>query len=503
MKKKNEYFEMSDLEKDLKVRSIRGGFVTGTAQVMKFCLNIGSTVVLARLLTPEDYGLISMVGAVIGFVSLFKDLGLSMATIQRKDIDQNQVSMLFWINVAISIFIMLLTSSLSYLIATFYKEPRLVRITIALSFAFIFGGITVQHQALLRRKMKFFALALVEISSMIISVLIAIGFAMYGARYWSLVIMQLSLAICNAIGVWVACEWRPGRPTRNSNIRSMLNFGGNLTGFNVLNYFTRHLDQVLIGRAWGTQQLGMYAKAYQLLLMPIQQVSAPITSVAIPTLSSLQNDKIRYRHYFCTALNMIAYITCPLIMGLAALSDEIIFLVLGSQWTAAGRIFKVLAFAAYFQPFLYTTGWIYISLGQTDRMVKWSLVCVPACVAVFFIGLPWGAYGVAVSYSLYYLFMVLPNFMYAIKESPIRLSDAVRAVWRPVTISILIYLAIAYGKYVLNGFSQIYTVVFSLIISMIVFGVSILAWPSAKLETIEMRDAIKLIRSTRYSPTNA
>jgi PST family polysaccharide transporter len=503
MKKTREYFETGDLEKDLKVRSISGGFVTGTAQIIKFCLNIGSTVILARLLTPADYGLISMVSAIIGFVSLFKDLGLSMATVQRKYIDQNQVSMLFWINVALSILVMLFTATISYAIAGFYKEPRLVGITIALGSAFIFGGITVQHQALLHRKMKFFALALVEVISILVSILIAIAFALYGAGYWSLVMMQVTLAICNAVGVWVACGWRPSRPTMDSNVRSMLNFGGNLTGFNILNYLARNLDHVLIGRAWGSQQLGMYAKAYQMLLMPIQQVSTPITSVAIPTLSSLQNDTNRFRHYYCTALTLIAYITCPLIMIMAALSDEIIFIILGDQWSGAGRIFKVLAFAAFFQPLLNTTGWIYISLGQTYRMMIFSLVTVPACIAAFFIGLPWGAYGVAVSYTLYYLFMVLPNYMYAIKESPIRLIDALKSVWRPIMISLFIHIVITYGKFLFSGFGHIYIVVFSVIISVIIFSVSIFAWPNAKAEAIELIDVIKLIRSRKFTPIRA
>jgi PST family polysaccharide transporter len=190
-------------------------------------------------------------------------------------------------------------------------------------------------------------------------------------------------------------------------------------------------------------------------------------------------------------------------MGMAALSDEIIFVVLGDQWSGAGRIFKVLAFAAFFQPLLNTTGWIYISLGQTDRMMKWSLVTVPACIAVFFIGLPWGAYGVAVSYTLYYLFMVLPNFMYAIKESPIRLVDVLKSVWRPLTISLFIYIASIYSKHILNGFSQIYILALSVMISAIVFIVSILAWPKAKNETSELRDAIKLIWSRKYSPIQA
>jgi PST family polysaccharide transporter len=407
--------------------------------------------------------------------------------------------MLFYINVAMSIGIMLFTMIISYAVASFYKEPSLMLITIVLAFGFLFSGITVQHQALLRRNMKFMALAVIEVISISLSVIVAVVFAWYGAGYWALVAMQLTLAISNAIGVWVACDWRPTRPVSNANVRSMLNFGGNLTGFNVLNYFARNLDNILIGRVWGPQQLGIYAKAYQLLLLPIQQVNAPITNVAIPILSSLQNEKNRFKNYYCTALNMIAYLTCPLIMGMAALSDELIYIILGSQWIGAARIFKVLAFAALFQPLLNTIGWIYISLGQTDRMIKWSLVTVPACIAVFFIGLPWGAYGVAVSYTIYFILMVIPNLMYACAQSPITLMDGVKSVWRPLLISMFMYIAVIYSKSIFDGFSQIFIIIFSVMIGLVVFASSIIAWPKAKIEATELKDAIRLIRFKNYS----
>ncbi len=151
----NNFFDTEYLKADLKGRSVRGGAVTMAAQGIKFFLQIGSTVVLARLLTPEDFGLIAMVTAVTGFVMMFKDMGLSMATVQRAEIDHAQISTLFWINVVLSLAFMLLTATLAPAIAWFYSEPRLTWITLALAGAFIFSGFTVQHQALLRRQMNF------------------------------------------------------------------------------------------------------------------------------------------------------------------------------------------------------------------------------------------------------------------------------------------------------------------------------------------------------------
>jgi len=201
------------------------------AQGVRFFLRMGSTVVLARLLTPQDFGLIAMVTVITGFVMMFKDMGLSMATVQRDEVNHAQISTLFWINVGLSLCVMLLTAALAPVIAWFYGEPRLVWVTLALASAFIFGGFTVQHQALLRRQMRFGTLAVIGIISMVVGIITAIIAALSGAGYWSLVLMQLATAITIAIGVWVGCDWRPGLFVRRSGIRKMLAFGGNLTGF--------------------------------------------------------------------------------------------------------------------------------------------------------------------------------------------------------------------------------------------------------------------------------
>ena len=229
----NNFFDTEYLKTDLKGRSVRGGAVTMAAQGVTFFIRMGSTMVLARLLTPQDFGLIAMVTAVTGFVVMFKDMGLSMATVQKAEINHGQISTLFWINVVLSLGVMLVTAALAPAIAWFYGEPRLTWITLALAGAFVFGGLTVQHQALLRRSMRFGTLALIGIIGMLVGIVAAIIAAWYGAGYWALVIMQLSGAIAGAIAVWVACGWRPSLPVRCSGVREMLAFGGNLTGFNI------------------------------------------------------------------------------------------------------------------------------------------------------------------------------------------------------------------------------------------------------------------------------
>ena len=425
------FFDTEYLKADLKGRSVRGGAVTMAAQGVIFPLRIGSTVVLARLLTPQDFGLIAMVTVITGFVMMFKDMGLSMATVQRDEVNHAQISTLFWINVGLSLCVMVVIAALAPVIAWFYGEPRLTWITLALASAFVFSGFTVQHQALLRRQMRFGTLALIQIISMVVGIITAIIAASYGAGYWALVLMQLATAITIAIGVWVGCDWRPGLPVRRSGIRKMLAFGGNLTGFNFMNYFARNMDNVLIGRFWGPSQLGLYSKAYGLLLLPVQQITGPIMAVATPSLSRLQNDAERYRKYYLKAISLIAFVTMPSVMFLIIMSDEIIGLVLGQQWIGASRIFAILGISALFQPVLSTVGCLFISTGRTDRMFKWGIFSSLCIVVSFIVGLPFGAIGVATAYTICILLLAVPALWYATKTTPITLLSIFRILWHP------------------------------------------------------------------------
>ena len=427
----NNFFDTEYLKADLKGRSVRGGAVTMAAQGVRFVLGMGSTVVLARLLTPQDFGLIAMVTAVTGFVMMFKDMGLSMATVQRAEINHNQISTLFWINVVLSIGVMVVTAALAPVIAWFYGEPRLTWITLALAGAFIFGGLTVQHQALLRRNMRFGSLAFIQIISMVAGIATAIVSAFYGAGYWSLVLMQLATAIAGAIAVWVVCGWRPGLPVRRPGVRSLLAFGGYLTASNVLNYLVRNLDNILLGAVWGATSVGLYSKAYGLLMLPIRQVNGPLTAVAIPALSSLQNNPDEYRRYYVKAIAILAFLSMPLIVFVLCSAKDVVLLILGQQWVNSIPIFMALAPAALLGSLNVVTGWVFVPLGRTNRQLRCCLFGSIVTITAFFVGLRWGALGVAVAFSIALLIARLPQIIYAYHGTPLRLSNLGSVLWRP------------------------------------------------------------------------
>lgn len=462
-------FNSEYLSQDLAQKSVRGGMTTMSAQVIKFVLSTASTVVLARILTPEDYGLIAMVTVVVGFAAMFKDAGLSMATVQKDRISHEQISTLFWINIIISAFLGVCVLVASPLVAKFYGRPELAAVTAVLSVSFIISGLMIQHQALLIRHMKFGTLAIIQIASQIITLVVTIGLALLGWRYWALVGGTISTALAGTILTLFLCPWVPGRMKKGTGVRDMLKFGGHLTGFSFVNYFARNLDNVLIGKYWGSQSLGQYSKAYNLLLLPISQITAPISAVAVPALSRLQNDPERFRNYYLKAIKLIAYITMPLVAAMCVLSTEIVELILGKQWFEAGSIFRILAVAAFIQPIGSTVGWIYVSLGQTRRMLAWACIAVPLTVLSFIVGLRWGALGVASGYAIYNVLLFYPSFLFALKHSPISVGEVFLCIRLPIALSVILAFAMSIARAYLAELGLIWIIVFTLVVGGIVF----------------------------------
>lgn len=412
------------LESDFQERSVQGGVYMVAARAAQFALKLGSIVFLARLLTPEDFGLVAMASAITGFMMIFKNLGLSMATIQREEITHAQVTGLFWVNVGVSAFLAVIAAASAPGIAWFYGDSRLVEITIVLSFGFVVGGLTTQHEAILKRQMRFRVLAGLEVASILIGSVVAVAFALMGGSYWSLVLLNLTRPFVFFGGVWMFCQWRPSNPWEGRDIWDLLTFGGNLTGFNVINYFARRGDDILVGRFVGASALGLYEKAYQLLLLPLRQLNRPLASVMIPTLSRTVDQSEKHRRIFKRTVEGILMLTMPMVALLIMVSDWIFSIVLGPQWTGAAQIFALLGIVGLVQPVSSATGWLFVSQNRTHEKLRWGIFSGAAILTSFFAGLPWGAEGVAASYSLSGLFLRTPLlFWYVGRRGPVTTRD--------------------------------------------------------------------------------
>jgi O-antigen/teichoic acid export membrane protein len=427
---------------DLRRRTVRGGVTVAAVQVAQFVLTLASTAVLARLLAPGDFGLIAMAAAASQFLLLFRDLGLSAATVQRAELTQADVNSLFWINATLGLAIGALLAAFSPLIARFYGQAEIRGVLIALAFGVVVVGTSVQHSALLRREMRFTAVAMIELSSQAAGLVVAIAMAGLGWRYWALVGFQLVQNVVAAAGVWLATGWRPNWPTVRG-ARPMLSFGAGLTVFNVLTYAVRNLDNVLLGYAAGATALGFYSKAYSLLLLPIDRVRSPLSAVVVPALSRLQHDALRFRSYFLSAITTIAAAGMPAVVFLFVLADQAILIVLGPRWEGSVILFRILAPAAFVETFNTVGSWSCLPRGRAGRLVRWQMFATIVMAAAFLVGVRWGAVGLAAAVSISTVALRLPAMFYLLNDDWVRPTDVLAALYRPAAASIVAGLTVA------------------------------------------------------------
>lgn len=371
------------------------------AQGVRFVLQVGSMIALARLLTPADFGLVAMVTVLVNFIGLFKDAGLAQATVQRETITHEQISALFWINVVLTGGLASLVAALSPVIVWIYGEPRLFWLSVFLALPIFLSGFWLQHRALLQRHMRFVAIARTEILSYALGVAVGIVSALYGAGYWALAYMTLTVAVCSTVAYWVETGWIPGAPRRNTGVRPMLRFGANLTGFNLVNYFARNADNFLIGKVVGADALGQYSRAYSLMILPISQIKAPVANALLPALSRLQNNPQEFEELFVKWVRIIAWLTAAPVASATIWGQSAVLFILGSEWRLAAEIIHWLAIASFLHPVASLFGLAYVASGKTSKMLRWSIFGASVRLAGFVVGVIYfGALGVAQSYAI-------------------------------------------------------------------------------------------------------
>lgn len=423
--------------KDLKEKTIRAGSARMCAQGTGFLLRLGSLMVLARLLDPKDFGLVGMVTAFTGVLNLFRDFGLSAASVQRASVTEEQTSTLFWINVLVGGILTIVALALAPVIGTFYHEPRLFWVTSVIAIGFLLNGAGVQHSALLQRQMRFTALAIIDILSLVISTVIAIGLARVGYGYWALVAMTVTLPLISTLGLWLATAWVPGLPHRNVGIRSMMRFGGTMTLNGLVLYVAYNFEKVLLGRFWGAEAIGIYGRASQLIKIPTDNLNSAAGEVAFAALSRVQDDPDRLRRYFLKGYSLVVALTLPVTIACALFAEDIIFVFLGAKWQDAAGIFRILAPTTLVLAIANPLGWLLNSLGLVGRGLKIALAFAPFMIAGYVAGLPYGPRGVAIAYSSVMILWVIPFVTWAVHGTVISVWDIAVALSRPLGSSIV------------------------------------------------------------------
>jgi O-antigen/teichoic acid export membrane protein len=412
-------------------------------------MQLVTTIVLARLLSPNDFGLLCMATVVTGFIAIFKDLGTTAAIIQQKTLSSSLLDSLFWINVTFGLLATFLLLAIAPLAAEFYQEPQIKSILQVLSLTFFISGLSTLHQAFLEKQLEFNSLAKIELLATSLGAFVGIVSALNGARVWSLVYQNLVIVTMTTILLWITSQWRPQGLFYWKSVKVLSSYSLNLTGFNIFNYLIRNADYFLIGKFLGVQALGYYSLAYRLVLYPLQSMAGVIGRVVFPVFSHLQQDDERLRKAYLQVVTAIALIIFPIMMGTLVLAETFILGIFGEPWRAAIPPLLILSPLGLIQSIGTTVGTIYLCKGRTDLMLRWSLFAGILIMLGFAIGLRWGIVGVATGYAIANLLLVYPNFAIPFRLIQLNTIDLVFALWRPFLCSMIMSAVILAMKLVL------------------------------------------------------
>jgi PST family polysaccharide transporter len=485
MKKFSQIFENEGVLHDLKGKSVRAGFSSITIDLISQLVRVGSMIIMARLLLPEHFGLVGMVTALTVFAERLKHLGLSTATIQQKHISHEQVSALFWINASTGVVITVAIMGFSPLIASFYDQPSLVLIAMTMSLGFTFGGLTVQHEALLRRQLKLFDVACVQVIATFLSAIIAIGLALNGFTYWALVWKEVARTGVEMMGMWIACRWWPSLPSFQVDIKPLLRTGSNLIAADTVYFLSRSADQLLLGKFAGASALGLYKQAFQLMALPMGLACQSVEHAALPSLSALQDQPERYQRYYTKILALLSFVSIPLATYLAIFSEEIVHVVLGASWESAAQIFRVLAIAALIEPLYTTYGMVMITQKKTKELAMWTLLHGMSLVIGFAIGIPWGAVGVAVGYTIANYVLVLPSLWFCFKGTSLSITVFFQTIAAAAIISAILAILLLILSHAMGSMHTMPMLVLSSILGAIVYLGLWVVYPSGRRRLLD------------------
>ncbi len=453
-------------------------------------LTFGVGVVLARLLSPEDFGLVGMVTVLSGFSLMFVDSGFASALIQRDTITDRETSSVFWLNLGVGSALAVLIAALAPLVASFYKEPELLMLTRAVALQFVLSALAVVPAALLRRDLAFKALGLRDVAAAVAGGGVAVVMALSGYGVWSLIGQILVNALATAVLVWAACPWRPRWTFDWAAVRDLLGFSGNVLGFNVINYWTRNADYLIIGRVIGAASLGLYTRAYQTMMLPITQLTGKLSSVLFPAMARYQDDLPRLKRGYLRAIGITGLITIPLMVGLFILADPFVRAVYTDKWAGVVPILQILCLVGIKQPLGSITGVLYLSQGRADLQFRWNLVINVSAVAAFAMGAQWGVLGVAIAYAIHQYVFWYPSIRIPGALIGVSFYDFVRSISGVIACSALMATAMLGVDRFVGDWSSPWIA----LLSLTAVGVGVFGSAAATFQLKPYREALSILR---------
>lgn len=406
-----------------------------------------TSIALARLLEPHDFGLVGMILVFTGFAASFADLGLGAALIQRERVRPEHLDSAFWVNAAAGLCIALVMAASSPLIARLYGEPRLQPLTAFLSLSFVLSGLSIVQRARLRKAMDFRRLAVVAWTGKLVVGVVGIALAFAGFGAWSLAINSVASSAVTTAVLWTYSDWRPRFVFDRGALSELLGFSSHYFGFQTINYWLRNADNLLVGKYLGTVALGIYARAYALLLLPVH-IGATLSRVMFPALSSIQSEPARVGRVYLRMCEATAFITAPMMFGLFAVAEPFVLVVFGAKWAPMVEVLRILSLVGFVQSIGTLVGNLFLSMGRSDLMFRVGGVTGVLGVMAMVLGLRHGVTGVALYYGLLSCLAFLPQQHVALRLVGLSVTDLLPRLWGPTAAAaVMSGLVMLLGRY--------------------------------------------------------
>lgn len=382
------------------MKQLLGGMKwTASSTLINTVLQLGQYVVLARLLSPNDFGLMGMIIVIISFAQVFTDMGLGSAIIQKKNVTENQLSTLYWLNIFCGILVFILVFVSSPLVAGFYREDQLIDPLYLTSLIFLVIPFGQQFQYILQRNLEFDRLAKIEVISIALGVTSSIILALFDFGVYALVWGQIITNFIKSLllGLYGWKNWRPKFHFNKNDLQGFLSFGFYQMGSRTVSFFGSNIDNMLIGRFLGTEALGIYTIAYQLIIIPVTKINPIITKVAFPLFALEQDANEKISKGFIEMSKLLSVITFPLLVGLLATAPILVPVIFGEKWEASIPIVQILSILGILRVLMHPNGSVLLAKGRADLAFKWDFVVAIVNAVVFMFVIPFGVIGIALS----------------------------------------------------------------------------------------------------------
>ena len=422
---------------ELRRMAVRSAAAALSAAALSLGIRVVGTVVLARLLTPADFGLVTMVTTVSLLLASFGLNGFTEAVIQFEEMDRYTASNLFWLNTAGGLLLAISLAAAGPLLARFYQNALVANVAVGLSVAVFIASTSVIHLALMKRGMSFTSSSANDVVALAAYTALTILLAARGWGYWALVGGMVANQLSLTIGAWWLVRWIPSLPRRTGKTGAVLRFAAKVYGQFSLRYSTRNIDNLLVGWQFNAAALGFYKKAFDLFALSASQLTAPLDNVALAALSRLNHDPARFRRYLANSIGIIAFVGFAVSADLTLVGRDVVRLLLGPQWSESGRIFQLFGPGIGVMLLFSTVGWIHLSIGNPGRWLRWTVVEFAFTTSLFLLALPWGPKGIAAAWSASYCILLIPAFWYAGRPIGFGASFLIAAVWRYGAASLL------------------------------------------------------------------